>query len=82
VLCLVPTAALGAARSPLGALRAFTTTAVAAETLALRSRGAEVRTVTPDAGSAAAMGADLMDPSRIEQVLDAAFAQGRAMARE
>ena len=52
VLCLVPTAALGAARSPAGALRAFTSTAVAAETLALRSRGAQVRTITPDAASA------------------------------
>jgi NTE family protein len=80
VLCLVPTAAIGASRSALGALRAFTATAVAAETLALRSRGAEVRTITPDAASAAAMGADLMDPRRSEEVLDAAFAQGCAMA--
>jgi NTE family protein len=80
VLCLVPTAVGGATRSAAGALRAFTTTAVATETLALRSRGASVRTIVPDAGSAAVMGFNLMDPRRTEQVLDAAFAQGRALA--
>ena len=76
VLCLVPTALEGG----LAPLRAFSLTAVAAETLALRSRGAEVRTIVPDAGSAAVMGANLMDPRRSEDVLDAAFAQGRALA--
>jgi NTE family protein len=80
VLCLVPTAAPGAARSPAAALRAFTTTAVATETLALRARGAEVRTIVPDAASSAVMGVNLMDPRRSEAVLDAAFAQGRALA--
>jgi hypothetical protein len=63
----------------MGALRAFSTTAVVAETLALKARGAEVKTIAPDAGSAAAMGSDLMNPSRAEEVLDAAFAQGRAL---
>ncbi len=53
---------------------------MATETLAVRSRGAEVRTIVPDAGSAAVMGANLMDPRRREDVLDAAFAQGRALA--
>ena len=80
VLCLVPTASIAASRSLLGALRAFTSTAVAAERLALRSRGAHVRTVTPDAESAAVMGVNLMDARRTEEVLDAAFAQGRALA--
>jgi hypothetical protein len=61
-------------------LRAFSLAAVAAETLAVRARGAEVRTLAPDAASAAVMGQDLMDPSRSEEVLDAAFAQGRALA--
>jgi len=74
VLCLVPTA------TAFRLLRAFSTTAVAAETLALRARGATVRTVVPDAASAAAMGTNLMDSGRVEQVLDAAFAQGRSMA--
>ena len=80
MLCLVPTASLPAARSPAGALRAFSTTALVAETLALKGRGATVRTIAPDAESAARMGTDLMDGRRAEEVLDAAFAQGRALA--
>ena len=76
----VPTAALGSARGALGVLRAFSSSALVAESLALRARGAHVRTIVPDAASAAAMGANLMDPSRSEDVLDAAFAQGRALA--
>jgi len=80
VLCLVPTASLQAARTPAGALRAFTSTTVATEALAVRSRGARVRTVAPDPRSAGVMGIDLMNPRRAEDVLDAAFAQGRALA--
>jgi len=80
VLCLVPTAALGSARGALGALRAFSTSALIAESFALRARGAHVRTVVPDAAAGALMGMNLMDPSRSEAVLDAAFAQGRALA--
>ena len=64
----------------MGALRAFSLAAVAAETLAVRARGAEVRTIVPDDASAAVMGMNLMDGSRSEDVLDAAFAQGRALA--
>jgi NTE family protein len=73
VLCLAPTAA---ARP----LRAATSAAVVAEEMALRGRGMRVRTVVPDAASAAAMGSNLMEPGRVEDVLDAAFAQGRALA--
>jgi len=76
VLCLVPTALEGG----IAPLRAFSLAAVAAETLAVRSRGADVRTLVPDAASAALMGRNLMDPRRSEEVLDAAFAQGRALA--
>ena len=72
VLCLVPTALAGG----IAPLRAFSLAAVVTETLALRSRGATVRTVVPDDASAAAMGANLMDRRRVEGVLDAAFAQG------
>ena len=75
VLCLVPTALEGG----LAPLRTFTQAAVATETLALRGRGATVRTIAPDAASAVVMGANLMDPRRSEDVLDAAFAQGRAL---
>ncbi len=74
VLCLVPTGA------GFAALRAFTRGRLSAETLALRSRGARVRTILPDDASTTAMGANLMDGSRVEQVLDAGFAQGRSMA--
>jgi len=73
VLCLVPTGA------GFAALRTFTRARLSAETLALKSRGATVRTIFPDESSARAMGANLMDGGRAEQVLDAAFAQGRAM---
>jgi NTE family protein len=76
VLCLVPTAAAGG----VAPLRAFSSAALAAETLALRSRGARVRTITPDAASADALGLNLMDPGRVEPVLDAAFAQGLSLA--
>ena len=53
VLCLVPTALEGG----IAPLRAFSLAAVAAETLAVRARGAEVRTLVPDDASAAVMGA-------------------------
>ncbi len=72
VLCLAPTAAAGG----IPPLRAFSSAALAAETLALRSRGAEVRTIAPDAASTRALGVNLMDPGRVEEVLDAAFRQG------
>ena len=76
ILCLVPTALEGG----VGPLRTFTLAAVGAETLAARARGVSVRTIAPDDASAAAMGANLMDAGRLEDVLDAAFAQGRALA--
>jgi NTE family protein len=76
ILCLVPTALEGG----IAPLRTFTLAAVGAETLAVRARGGTVRTIVPDDASAAVMGANLMDPSRSEDVLDAAFAQGRALA--
>ncbi len=81
VLCLNPTASLPATRSAFGALRAFSRSAALAETLALRARGASVRTIAPDAGAAEAMGVNLMDRGRVDAVLAAAYAQGRALAR-
>jgi NTE family protein len=71
VLCLAPTAGAGP-------LRAATSAALVAEEMALTARGMRARVITPDAASAAAMGPDLMDGGRVEAVLDAAFAQGRA----
>ena len=39
-----------------------------------------VRTIVPDADSVRALGPDLMDPSRSDEVLDAAFTQGCVLA--
>jgi len=72
VLCLAPTAAAGP-------LRAITNAALVAEEMALRARGMRVEVIRPDDASAAAMGANLMNAGRVEEVLDAAFAQGRAL---
>jgi NTE family protein len=80
VLCLNPTGSLPAGRSAFRALRAFSRSAAAAETLALRARGATVRTLGPDARAAEAMGVNLMDRGRVAQVLAAGYAQGKALA--
>jgi NTE family protein len=81
VLCLVPTAALegGSGRSVRALLRTWGL-ATALEAAALRRRGAEVAIVRPDAGSAAAMGGDLMDPRPRGRVAAAGFRQGLAAA--
>jgi NTE family protein len=80
VVCLNPTAALPSTTRALGALRAASRASAATEALALRARGADVEVIGPDEDSAAAMGTNLMDRSRVEAVLDAAVAQGRALA--
>jgi NTE family protein len=80
VLCLNPAASLPAGRPPLGALRAVARTAAFTEGLALRARGASVRTIAPDDESARRMGLNLMDRKRVGAVLEAAYAQGRALA--
>ena len=46
---------------------------------ALIARGMRVRTIVPDTASAAAIGTNLMQADRVEEVLDAGFAQGRAL---
>ena len=71
VLCLNPAASLPP-RSPLGALRAVARTAAFTEGLALRARGASVRTIAPDDASARIMGLNLMDRKRVGAVLEAA----------
>jgi NTE family protein len=72
VLCLAPTATAGP-------LRAVTAAALVAEEMALRARGMRVQIIRPDDASAAAIGPNLMNPGRVEEVLDAAFAQGRVL---
>jgi NTE family protein len=77
VLCLVPTAAMGT--SPALALRGLVAgwrLATSVEAAAARRRGATVEIVSPDAGSARAMGSDLMNPSRRAQVLAEGVRQG------
>jgi NTE family protein len=69
VLCLAPTASAGP-------LRAVTAVALAAEEMALTARGMRARVVSPDADSSSAIGGRYMDASRVEDVLDAGFAQG------
>jgi NTE family protein len=85
VLCLVPTAALGAAgtgsASAWSALRRALRAGLTAERAILAGRGARVRIIEPDAGSAAAMGNELMSRRRVGTVLDAGVAQGVALAR-
>jgi NTE family protein len=79
VLCLVPTAAMGA--SPGIALRGLAAgwrLATSVEAAAARRRGASVEIVVPDAGSSRAMGGDFMNASRRESVLAEGFRQGAA----
>ena len=81
VLCLVPTAAMGT--SPALALRGLVAgwrLATSVEAAAAGRRGASVEIVSPDAGSAGAIGSDLMNPSRRAQVLAEGFRQGTARA--
>jgi NTE family protein len=73
VLCLNPTAA----SRPLSSV---SNAAALAESLALRARGARVRTLRPDQGAAEAMGHNLMDRSRVPEALAAGYAQGLALA--
>ena len=73
VLCLNPTAA----SRPLSSV---SNAAALAESLALRARGARVRTLRPDQGAAEVMGHNLMDRSRVPEALAAGYAQGLALA--
>jgi NTE family protein len=81
VLCLVPTAAMGT--SPGIALRGLAAgwrLATSVEAAAARRRGATVEIVGPDAGSAHAIGGDLMNPRRRPAVLAEGFRQGARTA--
>jgi NTE family protein len=79
VLCLVPTAAMGTAPAlAIRGLAAGWRVATSVEAAAARRRGASVEIVTPDAGSARAIGTDLMNPRGRAGVLAAGFRQGAA----
>jgi len=83
VLCLNPTGSLRPTVAALGgALGTLSRSIAAAEALALRHRGASVSVVNPDAGAAAALGTNLMDASRREEVIAAGLAQGRRLSSD
>ncbi|MEA2458561.1 MAG: hypothetical protein QOC95_1533 [Thermoleophilaceae bacterium] len=78
VLCLNPTGSLsGSLASPMGALALASRSIAGVEALALGRRGAEVRTIAPDAGALRAIGPNLMDSRPRGRVIEAGFAQGR-----
>jgi NTE family protein len=81
VLCLAPTASVVGSDALIALIRNATRAAVSIEEQALRRRGADVQVVAPDAGSATAMGSNLMDRGPRERVLAAGYRQGRAVAR-
>lgn len=76
VLCLNPTASLTASSDMIGVFRRVSRTAAAVETMALRRRGASVRTFAPSLDCAGEMGLNLMDRSRAARVLAAGYRQG------
>ncbi len=81
VLCLNPTESLRPTLgAPAGALGHVSRAIAAAEALALRHRGARVRTIAPDAAATSAMGANFMDAGRRSGVAAAGLAQGLRLA--
>jgi NTE family protein len=80
VLCLNPTASLAPTHALLTVIRNVARSAVSIESLALRRRGALVRTVAPNAECAAAMGSNFMDQEPRIRVLAAGYRQGLRVA--
>ncbi|MBV8944896.1 MAG: patatin-like phospholipase family protein [Solirubrobacterales bacterium] len=78
VLCLNPTASIPASSGVLGVIRSVSRTAVSVEALALRRRGAAVRTLAPNAECAEMMGINFMDREPRGRVLAAGYRQGLA----
>ncbi len=80
VLCLNPTGSMRQSiATPFGALGLLSRSIAGVEALTLERRGAKVETVSPDAGSLAAIGPILMDPRPRAKVIAAGLAQGRAL---
>jgi NTE family protein len=82
VLCLNPTASLAPSHTLLTVMRNVARSAVSIESLALRRRGAAVRTVAPNAECAAAMGSNFMDQEPRSRVLTAGYRQGLLVAAD
>lgn len=82
VLCLNPTGSMRPnLATPFGALGLVSRSLAAVEALTLKRRGAEIMTVSPDGGSLAAIGRNLMDSRPRSRVIAAGLAQGRALGR-
>jgi NTE family protein len=79
VLVLNPTGSLRPVGALAGALGPVSRGIAATEALVLRDRGAIVTAVNPDDASAAAMGANLMDPRLRGAAIEAGLAQGRRL---
>jgi NTE family protein len=79
VLVLNPTGSLRPMGTLASALGPVSRGIAATEALVLRDRGAVVTAVNPDDASAAAMGANLMDPRLRGAVIEAGLAQGRRL---
>ncbi len=82
VLCLNPTASLATRHTMLTVMRNVARSAVSVEALAVRRRGARVRTIAPNAECAAAMGSNFMDQEPRTRVLSAAYRQGLMVAAD
>ena len=63
-------------------MRNVARSAVSIESLALRRRGALVRTIAPNAECAAAMGSNFMDQEPRTRVLSAGYRQGLLVATD
>jgi NTE family protein len=79
VLVLNPTGSLRPMGTLASALGPVSRGIAATEALVLRDRGAVVTAVNPDDASAAAMGANLMDPRLRGAVIEAGLTQGRRL---
>jgi NTE family protein len=82
VLCLNPAANLATSHTMLTVMRNVARSAVSIEGLALRRRGARVRTVAPNAECAAVMGSNFMDQEPRTRVLSAGYRQGLLVAAD
>ncbi len=80
VLCLNPTASLTGSSDMIGVFRRVSRSAATIEAMALRRRGADVRTFAPSAACATEMGINLMDRRRAAKVLAAGYRQGLELA--
>ncbi|MFZ0090412.1 MAG: patatin-like phospholipase family protein, partial [Solirubrobacteraceae bacterium] len=82
VLCLNPTASLAGHHALLNVIRNVARSASSIEGLALRRRGARVRTIAPNAECAGAMGSNFMDAEPRTRVVSAAYRQGLLIAAD